>query len=254
MSPEVIAAGFVVGVLTGLTGMGGGSLVTPMMIFVFGIQPAAAVGTDLVLDAITRAAGAVAHFRMKNVDLGMVRTLLSGSVPGAIAGLLLLEILPMLHIASQNAATSHALGAVLILVAAAMFFPSLWKYLRRRSAVLEKRKKDRMIRAVAFGVGVAVSLTSVGSGSLFVPFLLAVSSGTFSRVVGIGVFHGAILCAVAAAGHLAGGSVDLPLLTGLLIGSVPGAIIGSRMSLRFPRRATELLLGSLLLVSGFRLL
>jgi len=107
---------------------------------------------------------------------------------------------------------------------------------------------------VSFGVGVIVSLTSVGSGSLLVPFLLASTALPLSRVVGVDLMHGAVLAAVAGAGHVAGGNVDIRLLANLLIGSVPGAILGGRLSLLFPKRGLELVLASMLAISAVKLL
>ncbi len=254
MSIEIILAGFFVGTMIGLTGMGGGSLVTPVMIFVFGVQPVVAVGTDLVLSALTKGAGAVTHLRLKNVDLKITKALFSGSIPGAFAGILLLKLLSSFHVLSVSSLISHTLGFVLILISIGMFYPAVWRYAGRMSFAAGEQRKKRITRGVAFVVGFAVSITSVGSGSIFVPFLLATYALPVSQVVGIEVFHGAILTAVAGAGHLASGTVDFQLLVNLLIGSVPGVILGSKLSVSFPKRATEILLGSMLAVSGFKLL
>ncbi len=254
MSWEIIVAGFFVGTMIGLTGMGGGSLVTPIMIFVFGVQPVFAVGTDLILSALTKTAGAITHVRLKNVNFRIVKTLLSGSIPGAVTGLLLLRILAYFNIFSINSFINHFLGAVLIIVSVGLFYPSIWKFAGRLKMSPDDRRKTLVVRCVSFGVGLAVSITSVGSGSIFVPFLLAIYSVPLSQVVGIDVFHGAILTAVAGAGHLANGTVDFHLLFNLLAGSVPGVVLGSKLSVSFPKRAMEIILGSMLVVSGIKLL
>lgn len=254
MSWEIIAAGFFVGTMIGLTGMGGGSLITPIMIFIFRVQPVFAVGTDLVLSALTKMAGAATHVRLKNVNIKITKTLLYGSVPGAITGLLFLQILSHFNIVPVNLFINRFLGIVLILVSVGLFYPSIWKFAERLKSSPDNGKKIFIIRSVSFGVGFAVSITSVGSGSVFVPFLLATYSLPVSQVVGIDVFHGAILTAVAGAGHLANGTVDFRLLFNLLAGSVPGVVLGSKMSVSFPKRAMEIILGSMLVVSGIKLL
>jgi len=254
MSYEIIAAGFFVGTMIGLTGMGGGSLITPIMIFIFGVQPVYAVGTDLVLSALTKIAGGAAHIRLKNVNFGIAKTLLSGSIPGAIIGLIFLRAVSYFHIFSIDSFITRFLGIVLIFVSVGLFYPSLWKFAERIKFSSLKGKRKSMIRAVSFGIGFAVSITSVGSGSIFVPFLLATYSLPVSQVVGIDVFHGAVLTAVAGAGHLANGTVNFRLLFSLLAGSIPGVILGSKLSVSFPKRAMEIILGSMLAVSGIKLL
>lgn len=254
MSWEIIVAGLFVGTMIGLTGMGGGSLVTPIMIFIFKVQPIFAVGTDLVLSALTKTAGAITHVRLRNVNFKITKTLLYGSVPGAIAGILFLRLVSHFEVLSVDSFITHFLGIVLILVSIGLFYPSIWKFARRLKLSPDNRRRTLVVRMVSFGVGFAVSITSVGSGSIFVPFLLATYSLPIAQVVGIDVFHGAILTAVAGAGHLASGTVDFHLLFNLLLGSIPGVILGSRLSVLFPKRATEIILGSMLIVSGVKLL
>jgi uncharacterized membrane protein YfcA len=254
MSWEIIAAGFFVGTMIGLTGMGGGSLITPIMIFIFGVQPVFAVGTDLVLSALTKMAGAATHFRLKSVNFKITKTLLYGSIPGAITGLLFLKAVSYFNVFPINSFITRLLGIVLIFVSAGLFYPRIWKFADRLKSSPDVRKKTAIVRVVSFGVGFAVSITSVGSGSIFVPFLLATYSLPVSQIVGIDVFHGAVLTAVAGAGHLANGTVDFHLLLNLLAGSVPGVVLGSKLSVSFPKRATEILLGSMLAVSGIKLL
>ncbi|HUI30529.1 MAG TPA: sulfite exporter TauE/SafE family protein [Candidatus Acidoferrales bacterium] len=254
MSWEIIAAGFFVGTMIGLTGMGGGSLITPIMIFIFRVQPVFAVGTDLVLSALTKIAGAITHVRLKNVNFKITGTLLSGSLPGAIVGFIFLRLISYFHPFSIDSFITHSLGAILIVVSVGLFYPPIWKLADKFKSSPDVRRRVFGIRAVSFGIGFAVSITSVGSGSIFVPFLLATYAIPVSQVVGIDVFHGAILTAVAGAGHLANGTVNFNLLLNLLIGSVPGAILGSRLSVSFPKRATEIILGSMLVVSGIKLL
>ncbi len=254
MSLEVVGAGLFVGTMIGLTGMGGGSLITPIMIFFFGVPPQVAVGTDLALGALTKIAGAATHIRLGNVNFNATRLLLSGSIPGALLGLLIMKVLPGLDIFPVDALIKHTLGVVLLMVAVSLIFPSLWRTVSRLKSSSERHDHPWVIRGVSFAVGVAVALTSVGSGSLLVPFMLATFSLPLARIVGIDVVHGALLTAVAAAGHMIGGTVDTHLLWNLLLGSVPGVVLGSKLSVAFPRRGLEIALASLLVASGVRLL
>ena len=254
MAWEIVLAGFFVGVMIGLTGMGGGSLITPIMIFIFRVPPLFAVGTDLILGSITKIAGAITHYRLGNVNIPITKMLLSGSIPGAVAGLLFLKILPSFHILSPDSIIKHILGIVLLLVSVSMFYPSIWKYAEWLKSSPDERKKTRVVRIICFVVGCIVSITSVGSGSLLVPFMMAAFTLPLSRIIGIDVLHGAILTAVAGAGHIANGTVNYGLLMNLLIGSIPGVVLGSRLCIIFPKRVMEIILGSMLAVSAMKLL
>ena len=254
MSWEVMLAGLVIGTMIGLTGMGGGSLITPAMIFLFRVQPLVAVGTDLVLGALTKTVGAVAHYRLGNVNLKITKVLLTGSIPGALLGLTVLWILPSLHFVAADTFIKHALGVVLLLVSIGMFFPSAWTIAERFKSQSEMPRHVWAFRGVSFGVGFVVSITSVGSGSLLVPFLLASITLPLTRIIGTDVLHGAILTLVAGAAHLASGNVNAPLLLNLLAGSVPGVVLGSKLAVAFPKRGVEIVLGVVLAVSGIKLL
>jgi uncharacterized membrane protein YfcA len=251
---ETVVAGFFIGIMIGLTGMGGGSLMTPVMIFIFKVQPIFAVGTDLALSSITKIAGSFVHLRLKNVDFKVTGSLLSGSIPGAVVGLLLLRLISFLQISSVNLFINRFLGMVLIFVSVGLFYPSLWRFAHKIKFSMDEGRKKAIVRTLSFIVGFAVSITSVGSGSIFLPFLLAVYPLSISQVVGIDVFHGAVLTAVAAVGHMVNSSVDFHLLVDLLIGSVPGVVLGSKLSVSFPKRVMELILGSMLAFSGIKLL
>lgn len=252
MSWEITLAGFIVGIMVGLSGMGGGSLITPMMVFVFHIPPLIAVGTDLLLGTITKTVGAFEHYRLKNIDFQITKTLLSGSIPGAISGLILLRILPVVNFYSVDKLIKQLLGVILILVAVSLVFPSIWRYVKEIKNSQSESTQRRIIQVFSYMVGFFVSLTSVGSGSLFVPFLLAFYSLPLSKVVGIDVFHGAILSLVASLGHI--GNIKFLLLVNLLIGSIPGVILGSNLSSIFPRRIIQLILAFMLIISGLKLL
>jgi uncharacterized protein len=244
--------GFLVGILIGLTGMGGGALMTPFLIIVLGTRPVVAVGTDLVYGAVTKIAGAWLHWRQGTVDVRLSLRLAAASVP---AGLLAVGGLRLIPDAGEaDEAVRRTLGVLLIVVAALL--------IARLGGSLPLSMPDRWRTAlqgrgtyVAGGiVGALVGFTSVGSGSLLVPFLVSVFPLTAARVVGTDVFHAAILITVTAAGHAQAGSVDWPLAFSLLIGSLPGVTIGSWMAPHLPSRALRAGLAGLLLLTGINLL
>jgi uncharacterized protein len=253
MDPLLTVTGFAVGLLIGLTGMGGGSLMTPFLILVVGTRPVVAVGTDLAYGAITKIAGAWMHYRQGTVDLALVRRLAVGSVPAGIAAVGLVRVLPVTGI-DPDEAVRQALGAVLVLVAVIMLarsigvlsgdFPQRW-----RDAL-----QGRATIAAGGIIGALVGFTSVGSGALLVPFLVCVFPQNSARIVGTDVFHAAILLTVTAAGHAHADAVDWPLAAALLGGSIPGVAVGSWMAPRMPARALRTGLASLLLVSGISLM
>jgi len=233
--------------------MGGGSLMTPMMIFLLRVNPLTAIGTDLVFAAITKIFGAVAHYRLGNVELKLTYRLLTGSIPGALFGILLLKFIQLAGIVPVETFLKEALGIVLIIVAASLFYRPLWeKFSKKTVAYVAKRRRVTLI--YSFVIGVLVSITSVGSGTLFMPFLLFFYTMLPSRFVGTDVFHGAVLVSGAALFHLFSGNVHAALLLNLLLGSLPGVVLGSRLSVLFPKRILELALASVLFISGYKLI
>jgi uncharacterized membrane protein YfcA len=253
IDPVLSVSGFVVGFLIGVTGMGGGSVMTPFLILVVGTRPVVAVGTDLAYGAITKIAGAAMHWRQQTVDFALVRRLASGSVPAGLAAVAVVHLAARFGLDADDA-VRRALGAVLVVVACVMLcralglirapFPERWR------TVLQGRS------TVAAGaiIGALVGFTSVGSGALLVPFLVCVFPQDPARIVGTDVFHGAILLAVTAAAHANGGSVDWSLTANLLAGSLFGVALGSWMAPRLPARALRAGLATLLLVSGVSLM
>lgn len=245
-------SGFLVGVLIGLTGMGGGALMTPFLILVLGTRPIVAVGTDLAYGAVTKLVGAFLHWRQGTVDLQLVKRLAIGSLPAGLAAVVALN--SMSHSGMDaDEAVRQALGGVLIVVAAILLsrvsglklpdMPQHWRdALQGRGTVI----------AGAI-VGALVGFTSVGSGSLLVPFLIAAFPLTSAQIVGTDVFHAAILVSVTAIGHAQGGTVDWMIVAGLLAGSIPGVALGSWMAPRMPARALRIGLAALLLATGISL-
>jgi uncharacterized protein len=252
------AVGFIVGFLVGLTGMGGGAIMTPVMVLLGGIRPLIAVGTDLVWGTITRAVGAFIHFRQRNADLTVIKRLAIGSIPGALAGVAILAGIEQ----SQGDRVSdvlvmRTLGITLIFVAISLIVQSLRG--ERGASTLQtaadSRRQALLTTLLGATVGFLVSFTSVGSGSLTVIFLLALYPKLPpSRVVGSDLIHSLFLVGTASLGHLGIGTIDVPLLIGLLIGSLPGVWLGSRLSVVLPGRALRPVLATTCLALGYKLL
>jgi uncharacterized membrane protein YfcA len=247
------ATGFLVGILIGLTGIGGGAIMTPFLILVLGTRPVVAVGTDLVYGAVTKLAGGWLHWRQGTVDMRLALRLAAASVPAGLLAVLALQMLPP-STAAADLAVRRALGIVLVLVALTMFVrlrgdmslqvPERWR------ATLQGRG-TYVVGAI---VGALVGFTSVGSGSLLVPFLVSVYPMATARVVGTDVFHAALLVTATAAGHVHGNSVDWGLAANLLVGSIPGVAIGSWMAPKVSSRALRAVLATLLLITGIKMM
>jgi uncharacterized membrane protein YfcA len=249
MDPWLIGFGFGVGILVGTTGMGGGSLMTPLLILVFGIKPVVAVGTDLAYAAITKTAGGFLHFRKGTVQTNLAFWLALGSCPGAIVGVILLERLGLDDILLPLIAGALLLTGALVLFRALMSNGAN----ERDSVVLETRHK---VAAVILGasVGFVLGLTSAGSGTLIAIGLILGFRLAPRRVVGTDVFHAALLLWVAAIAHLFSGNVDLLLTATILIGSLPGVWVGTQFATRLPERGLRPALGVVLLSAGLALL
>ncbi|HJZ62040.1 MAG TPA: sulfite exporter TauE/SafE family protein [Miltoncostaeaceae bacterium] len=253
----IVVFGLGVGFLVGTTGMGGGSLMTPLLIIVFGIKPVLAIGTDLAYAAVTKTVGGWQHFRQGTVDLGIALWLGVGSIPGALVGVWLLGRI-------EDAYGSSFDTIVLVMVAVALFVTSvavLARALFVRDVASRERTTvtlDRRHKAAAIGIGVAVGIvlgvTSAGSGALIALGLILVFRLTPHRVVGTDVFHAAILLWVAGAAHFASGNVDVGLALNILIGSVPGVWIGSKVAMRLPAGGLRPALGIVLFASAMGLL
>ncbi len=255
MDAFFIISGLGVGILVGLTGVGGGALMTPLLIFGFGITPAVAVGTDLMFAAITKANGVWVHARQSSVEWRVVRWLLTGSLPAALLTLLVLRQVDLQTDAAQNVMTT-TLGLALIISAGALIF-------RRRLAQSdtglthdETGRKTQIVTVLAGAVlGALVTLTSVGAGALGAAVLFWLYPQMKAvRVVGTDLAHAVPLATVAGLGHWHMGTVDWVLLGSLLIGSLPGIYIGSRLSARVPEVLLRSILAVLLLGIGVRLM
>jgi hypothetical protein len=257
MDPMVIAFGFGVGILIGLTGIGGGSLMTPLLVLFAGISPVVAIGTDLAYGAITKTLGGWRHLRKGTVDLGVSKWLAVGSVPGALVGVWLLERLQAAYGKSFQPALLGAIAVALLIVALtilgrALFMPKL---VAREVDSIDQTRRTK-VTAVAIGavLGLILGVTSVGSGALIGLALILVFKLTPHRVVGTDVFHAAILLWAAGLAHLVSGNVDFVLMATILVGSLPGVLVGTHFVTRVPSGVLRPVLGCVLLGSALGVL
>jgi uncharacterized membrane protein YfcA len=249
MDPWLILFGFGVGILVGTTGMGGGSLMTPLLILVFGIKPVVAVGSDLAYAAVTKTAGGFLHFRKGMVQTNLAFWLAIGSCPGAIAGVILLDRLGL-----DDVLLPLIAGALLLTGALVLLRALLANGAGERDEVLLTTRHKVLAVALGASVGFVLGLTSAGSGTLIAIGLILGFRLAPRRVVGTDVFHAAILLWVAAIAHLFSGNVDLLLTATILIGSLPGVWVGTQLSSVLPERGLRPALGVVLLSSGLALL
>jgi uncharacterized protein len=255
IDPRYAAAGALVGVLVGLTGVGGGSLMTPLLVLFFGFHPTTAVGTDLLYATVTKAAGTGVHGARGTVEWRVVRRLASGSLPTC---LLTLALLWWSGISADqtNRAIAGVLGVVLVLTGIATLFRR--RLLARLQPAFGAAAEARVARlTVLLGVvlGALITLTSVGAGALGMTALIALYPRLpVARLVGTDIAHAVPLTLIAGLGHWAMGSVDVPLLLSLLCGSVPGVLAGSWLGTRAPERWLTTILAGVLAVAGWRLL
>jgi uncharacterized membrane protein YfcA len=257
VSPDILYAisGFCVGVLVGMTGIGGGSLMTPLLILMFGIHQTTAVGTDLLFAASTKTTGTLVHAAARTVDWMLVSLLAIGSVPTTIATLFVLSLLDLKGSAAQHVITI-ALACVLLMTA---LFLIVGRGVRDRYADHLNRFNRRTagLLTIVLGVvmGVLVTATSIGAGAIGVTILLLLHPKMApGRVVGSDIAHAVPLTILAGAGHWYLGSVDWSLLGNLSLGSIPGIILGSYLATRAGDRVVRLTLASVLVIAGARLL
>lgn len=252
----IIVFGLGVGVLVGMTGIGGGSLMTPLLILVFGVKPVTAIGTDLAYGAVTKSLGGWRHWRKRTVDLSVSTWMALGSVPAAVLGVVALKALERGDKSSFDDTVLIAVGAALLLCGIAMLARRLL-----RATVDDEHEHVALTpakRAIAVGFGLAIGfvlgVTSAGSGSLITVALILVFRLTPQRVVGTDVFHAAILLWAAALAHLVAGDIDYGLAGTILLGSLPGVWIGSELTNRVPVGALRTSLGLLLIGAGLALM
>jgi uncharacterized protein len=243
LQPVYSLAGFAVGVLVGLTGVGGGSLMTPLLILLFGIHPATAVGTDLLFAATTKTAGSLVHGLSRTIDWSVVRRLAAGSVPMAVLTMCVLSYLDINSVVARDLIT--ALLAIALFLTAVVLVFRKWiiaRYSDRISSLSSERIAT--VTVVMGGIlGVLVTLTSVGAGAIGVTALILLYPKlSTSRIVGTDIVHAVPLTFAAGIGHWLLGSTDISLFVSLILGSIPGILIGSYLAVRVPEKALRIVL------------
>jgi uncharacterized protein len=253
--PRLALAGLLIGVLVGMTGMGGGSLMTPILIFLFNFNPAVAIGTDILHGAVFKSFGAVRHRRLGTVRARLGLWMLLGSAPLSLAGVWLATYLTGKYGDSVDSVQGKVLGITLLVGGLAFLAKALMRGAGTATGLGRLTTRDR-VAAVAIGVvgGFVVGLTSVGSGTLFGLAMLLTFPLAAKSIVGTDIFHAAALLWVAGFGHLVAGNVELRAIAWLLVGSIPGVLIGSQVSVGLPERALRFALAAALGLSGLKLL
>jgi uncharacterized membrane protein YfcA len=256
MDIALIGFGLGVGILVGMTGIGGGSLMTPMLILVFGIQPVTAIGSDLAYAAVTKTVGGYKHLRQKTVDVRLSSWMALGSVPAAVGGVYVLDLLEDWAGRDFDDTLITILACALLITGAATMVRNFLKNMderERESIPMERRHK---IAAVTMGasIGFVLGVTSAGSGALIAVGLILLFRLTPQRVVGTDVFHAAIVLWAAGLAHVSAGNVDFGLVGNILIGSIPGVWVGSHWSVRVEPAVLRATLALVLMGAGLALL
>jgi uncharacterized membrane protein YfcA len=251
---QFVLTGLLIGVLVGMTGMGGGSLMTPILVIVFGFKPTLAVGTDILHGAIFKTVGAIRHRRLGTVHHQLSGWMFLGSAPFSLLGVALATRIEHRYGDSATEVMGYILGGALLFGAVGLVLKSFVKKTVVGDDRFEMEWRDRFA-AIAIGIvgGFIVGLTSVGSGTFFGLTMLFVFSLSAHKVVGTDILHAAALLYVAGFGHFVAGNVDMHAVGWLLIGSVPGVLIGSHYSVRIPEAWLRLALADVLAISGLKL-
>lgn len=277
MDYRISIVGLLIGVLVGLTGMGGGSLLAPIMILFFRIPPVWAVGTDVAYSTVTKAVGSIVHIRQKNVNFKIALWLACGSVPATLLSVGLVQYLHKHYSDFINTFILHAIGFTLLLVAVLLLIkPFIMRRIERHNLEVQKQAalngtesdiankkpsrwekwgRNALIVFIGAFVGFLVGLTSVGSGTLIIVSLAFLFPRlTTKELVGTDIFQAFMLLASATIGYLNAGTINWTLVMLLLFGSLPGVLIGSRLSKYIPDRFMRPILATVLVVSGWKLI
>ena len=254
IDPLYSLSGFGIGLLVGITGVGGGSLMTPVFILLFGIHPATAVGTDLLYAAVTKTAGSVAHGLARCIEWQVVRRLATGSVPSTIVTLALLSFLNQSE-AARSLITVILSGALLMTAGVLIFRSTIVQFYRSRFSTLDDRSTAVVTMVVGAILGVLVAISSVGAGAVGVCVLVILYPKLpMARIVGSDIAHAVPLTLVAGTGHWMIGAVDWHIIGSLLAGSLPGVVLGSYFAVRVSEPALRLLLAATLIVVAGKLI
>ena len=255
MTWQFTLSGFLIGVLVGLTGMGGGSLLTPILVIFFGFKPTLAVGSDVLLGAIFTSFGAIRHRRLGTVHARLTLGMVLGSGPMSLLGVAAATWLSH-HSSGAEDIEAYAIGAALVIGGCGLVAKTFIKRgIQPDDAPFILERSDKLI-AFALGAtcGFVVGLTSVGSGTFFGLVMVLVFPLTLPKIVGTDIFHAAALLWVAGFGHLVAGNVDLRTMAWLLTGSIPGVLLSSQFTPHVPDRVLRLGLASVLMLSGIKLI
>jgi uncharacterized protein len=255
IQPLFVLSGFAVGFLVGMTGVGGGSLMTPLLILLFHVHPVTAVGTDLIYASVTKTGGSLVHGLNRSIDWRIVRRLALGSLPASLLTMMVLWLLKIDQ-AAYSGLVTKILGAALIATAAALLFRRrLLASYSRRIGVLDERQTRIFTILTGVALGSLVTISSVGAGALGVTALLLLYPELpVVKIAGSDIAHAVPLTLVAGVGHLATGGIDISVLVSLLCGSLPGIMLSSLFAPRLPDRALRILLAVTLAIVAVRLL
>lgn len=254
VQPAYVISGFLVGTLVGLTGVGGGSLMTPLLILVFGINPAAAVGTDLLYAAVTKTAGSVVHGYNQTIDWRIVRRLATGSIPMTVVTMALLHLLDINSPAVRDLINGALTVALFATAMTLVFRDRLVARYADRLALLAPQRIALLTVIAGAVLGLIVSISSIGAGAIGVTVLfLLYPNLPMARIVGSDIAHAVPLTLAGGIGHWLLGAVDLPVFASLIMGSVPGILVGSYAAIRAPERVLRLALAATLVVVATKL-
>jgi len=254
IDPLYVASGFGVGLLVGMTGVGGGSLMTPLLILLFGVHPSTAVGTDLLYAAATKTGGSLVHGWSQSIHWPAVLRLASGSIPASVITLLVLWQLELNGEAARSLVNLVLCFALVLTATSLIFRKAIMDRYRARLERLEIGTTARATMLVGAALGVLVSISSVGAGAVGVTALLLLYPRLpMASIVGSDIVHAVPLTLVAGIGHWALGAIDWPLMGVLLIGSLPGIVIGSYCAVRVPEKVLRVALASVLILVAGRL-
>jgi uncharacterized membrane protein YfcA len=254
MSIGIIVMGLFIGFMVGLTGVGGAAMLTPILILL-GISPSIAVGTDLVYNSITKLFGSFQHWRQKTINFKLVKYLAIGSIPSAICAVGVLHLFDsFFH--NQEQIIKHALGYVLIIVALTTLIKTFMKSKYESNRFQMKSLEDKRTLTITIGaiLGFLVGLTSIGSGSLFALMMIFLYRLGPAELVGTDIAHAFLLVTAAGILHAGIGNVDYLLVFNLLLGSIPGVLIGSTLSSKLPVKPLRTIMALMILISGFKLI
>jgi uncharacterized membrane protein YfcA len=254
IDPLYSLSGFAVGALVGMTGVGGGSLMTPLLILLFGVHPATAVGTDLLYAAATKTGGSLVHGFARSIDWRVVGRLATGSVPATIVTLAVLSHFNLSGDAAHNLITLVLSVALFATAFVLVFGGAIVAAYRARVVELNSQRTAVNTVLVGMVLGVLVSISSVGAGAIgVIALIMLYPQLPIARIVGSDIAHAVPLTLIAGTGHWMMGSVDWHIMGSLLAGSLPGIFVGSYFAIRIPERALRLVLATTLFVVASRI-